>query len=114
MSSDEIWSVEEGFWTGGIDHYRAAMDPACVMVFQAPIGILTGERILETIEGAPRWESVSMSGRRESRPSPEAIVLAYEARGRREGSPAYEAYCASVYVRTDAGWRLVLHQQTPR
>ena len=42
MTDEEAWRVEERFWTGGEEHYREALDPACVMAFPAPAGIMHG------------------------------------------------------------------------
>lgn len=110
---EAIWLVEERFWLGGADAYRSAMDPECIMAFPAPAGIMTGEAILKAIEAAPRWASVRMTERAESRPDLDVMVIAYRAKGRREGAPAYEAYCTSTYRHGPGGWRLIQHQQTP-
>ncbi len=113
MNDQAIWSLEEQFWTGGEDHYRRALDPKCVMAFPAPAGIIAGPRIAETLKGAPRWSSVSMTERHTVRPSPDIVVIAYQAQGRREDAAPYGAYCTSTYRRSTDGWRLVQHQQTP-
>jgi hypothetical protein len=113
MSEDEIWSLEEGFWTAGPEHYETAMHPDCVMAFQAPVGIISGSRIVEALEGMPRWQAVSMKERQAAWPSAETVVIAYEASGERGRSSPYRAYCTSTYVRTADGWRLIQHQQTP-
>jgi hypothetical protein len=43
-----------------------------------------------------------------------AAALVYRARARRAGEPEYLADMTSVYRDAGEGWRLVLHQQTPR
>lgn len=113
MQEFDLWKVEEGFWTGGPEHYRAAMHPECVMVFQPPIGVLSGDLIIRTLEGGPRWASVTMRERHESRPADGAVVLAYLAEGARERSSPYRGYCSSTYMKSDGEWKLVQHQQTP-
>ena len=111
---DELWSIEEQLWTGGQDQYERTLDPKCVMAFPPPAGILAGARIVESLKGAPRWSSVTMSERHLARPTPDVSVLAYRARGERSGaSAAYDAYCTSTYRREAGGWRLLQHQQTP-
>lgn len=113
-NDEELWSLEERFWTGGVEHYERALDPECVMAFPPPAGIMVGRGIVEGLKGAPRWSSVTMADRRLARPSADIGVLAYRAKGVRDGAPAYEAYCSSTYRRTsDDGWLLVQHQQTP-
>lgn len=109
----EIWALEQGFWTEGPEHYRAHMHDACLMALPPPAGIMTGREILAAIEAAPRWRSVNMHGRSLARPSPGAIVVAYQAEGVREGEPPYRAICSSTYHRAGDGWRLIQHQQTP-
>ncbi len=113
MTDDEAWRAERRFWTGGEDHYREALDPACVMVFPAPAGTIAGPAIAESLAGAPRWASVEMAERHIGRPATDLLVLAYKAHGVREGATSYEAYCTSTYRRDGDRWRLVQHQQTP-
>ena len=113
MTDEEAWRVEERFWTGGEEHYREALDPACVMAFPAPAGIMHGAGIARSLAGAPRWASVEMAGRHAARPAADLLVLAYKARGTRDGAPPYEAYCTSTHRRDGDRWRLVQHQQTP-
>ena len=114
MGDDEAWCMERAFWTGGAEHYRDALDPACVMAFPAPAGIIAGPGIAESLAGAPRWSSVGMSEAHVARPADGLLVLAYKAKGERDGAAPYTAHCTSTYRRADDGrWRLVQHQQTP-
>jgi len=109
--TDHLWDLERRFWLEGPQHYRAAMDPACVMVF--PSGVLRAEAILDSLMGAPRWESVAMVERALARPADELAVLAYRAMAVREGAEPHTAWCSSTYRRDGPRWRLVQHQQTP-
>jgi hypothetical protein len=113
MTDEEAWRTERAFWTGGADHYRDAIDPACVMAFPAPAGIIAGPEIVPSLAGAPRWSSVGMTDTRVSRPASDLLVLAYRAEGTREGASPYHVYCTSTYCLSDGRWRLVQHQQTP-
>ena len=113
MTDEEAWRAEERFWTGGEDHYREALDPACVMAFPAPVGIMHSAGIVRGLAGAPRWSSVEMAERHAARPAADLLVLAYKARGLRDGAPPYGACCTSTYRRTSGRWRLVQHQETP-
>ncbi len=112
-TDDEAWRAEERFWFGGAEHFREALDPACVMAFPAPVGIMQGAGIAESLADAPRWSSLDMTDRHVARPAPDLLVLAYKARGIRDGAVPYLAYCTSTYRRDGGGWRLVQHQQTP-
>ena len=116
MANDDqdLWSLEEQFWTSGTEHYDRVLDPECVMAFPAPAGILAGHRwIVESLKDAPRWSSVAMSERHVTRFGADLTVLAYRARGVRDDTSPYQAYCTSTYRRAPDGWRLVQHQQTP-
>ena len=113
MDDEALWAFEERFWTGGEDHYRSTLDPACIMAFPAPVGIMSGSAIVQSLVGAPRWSSVAFSDRKVARPNAQTIVLGYRAVGQREGSKPYEAYCTSSYRGSESGWKLFQHQQTP-
>jgi hypothetical protein len=113
MTDEEAWRAEERFWTAGAEHYREALDPACVMALPAPAGIMHGAGIAQSLADAPRWSSVTMAEAHVGRPAPDLLVLAYKARGLRDGAAPYEAYCTSTYRDAGDRWRLVQHQQTP-
>lgn len=101
MTDEDAWRTEE------------RLDPACVMAFPAPAGIMHGAGIAESLAGAPRWSSVAMADRHVGRAVPDVHVLAYRARAQSDGAAPYEAYCTSTYRRDGDRWRLVQHQQTP-
>ena len=113
MTDENAWRTEERFWIGGEDHYREALDPACIMAFPPPAGIIQGPSIAQALAGAPRWSSVTMSETHVARPAADLLVLAYKAHGKRDGAPPYEAYCTSTYRHAGGRWRLLQHQQTP-
>ena len=83
------------------------------MAFPAPAGIVRGPGIARSLAGAPRPSSVAMAETHVGRPAPDLLVLAYKARGLRDGAAPYEAYCTSTYRGAGDRWRLVQHQQTP-
>ena len=109
---DELWKLEESFWLGGAETFRSKLADGAVMVFPYPAGILQGDHIAKSVEGAPRWRSVVMSNR-SARIRDSVAVLAYEAAAEREGAPIVRMLCASTYLREGNGWRLMSHQQTP-
>ena len=113
MTDEEAWRTEERFWTGDQDHYSEALDPECVMAFPAPAGIIQGPGIARSLAGAPRWASVEMAERHVGRPAADLLVLAYKARGLRDGAAPYGTYCTSAYRRDGDRWRVFQHQQTP-
>lgn len=109
---DNLWDLEQAFWTGGEEVYAGALDPECLMVFPN-VGVLDAAAAVEGLKSAPRWSAVAMTEQRLARPSPDVATLAYRARGERDGVAVYEAWCSSSYRRVDGGWRLFQHQQTP-
>ncbi len=113
MADEDAWRMEERFWTGGADHYHKALDPTCVMAFPPPVGIIQGPGVVQSLAGAPRWSSVTMTETHAGRPSGDLLVLAYKARGQRDGAAAHDAYCTSTYRKAGDGWLLIQHQQTP-
>jgi hypothetical protein len=113
MSDEEAWAIEESLWLKGPTVYDALLDRQCVIAFSAPVGLLQGHEILESLKGAPRWAEVAMTERTVSRPDAGTVVLGYRARSQRTGAEPYSAYCTSTYrYRADA-WLLIQHQQTP-
>jgi len=83
------------------------------MGFPAPIGIMVGKAILESLAQAPRWSSVEISECQIARPASDLIALGYRAKGKRAAADYYDAYCTSSYHATSNGWKLFQHQQTP-
>jgi len=109
---DQLWADEDAFWKADDAFYKDRLDPACLMVFPAPTGILTAERVVASISEAPRWRSVLFSEHAVGISTSNLRVLAYRAKAEREGA-AYEALCSSIYRDSDGRWLLILHQQTP-
>jgi hypothetical protein len=113
MDEERLWHDEERFWLEGAGAFGELMHPECIMAFGAPVGIMRGREIVESLKDAPRWHSVAMTSRSLSRPVEAIAVLAYQAEGHRAGNPPYSAYCTSTYVRSGDAWLMVQHQQTP-
>jgi len=113
MRDDDLWAVERRLWLDDLDAYAAILDPACVMAFPPPAGLMGGAEIAESLTGAPRWADVEMAERRLAQAANDIAVLAYRAAARRAGSGPYHAYCTSTYRRDGGTWRLIQHQQTP-
>ncbi|NVO24535.1 DUF4440 domain-containing protein [Donghicola mangrovi] len=105
------WQDEERFWLDGPAFYRDTMADDAVMVLPKPAGILNRPDILEIIQNAPRWDSVSFEDEIAMKHG-SAFVLAYEAVAQR-GDDTYRALCSSTYCEADAGWQLIAHNQVP-
>ena len=70
------------------------------------------EAIAESLQDAPRWDSVDFEDRSEARAG-DTMVLAYKAIGQRGKERPYVALCSSTYARQAGAWKLLAHQQTP-
>ena len=114
MDDQRVWNFEASLWTGDADHYRASIDPECLMVLPEPPFVMSGADAIEAVSATPRWETVEITERQVARPQEGLIVVAYKARARRRAAAAYEAHCTSTYRRLGhEEWRVVQHQQTP-
>lgn len=107
--TDELWGLEESWWTMGAAEARRRMHPSCIMSFVH--GILQGEEVLAAVDAAARWDSVQI-GDRHKVETEDCVVLGYraDAVGKRGD---YSAVCSSTWVRQEEGWQLIQHQQTP-
>lgn len=82
-----------------------------LMVF--PGTVLDKAQSIQAISGATPWLSVELEDVRIVGATPDGGTVVYRATAQREGNAPYQAMMASVYVRREGQWRLVLHQQTP-
>lgn len=113
MDEQQVWTLEERLWLEGEPAYGELVSGECLMAFPAPVGILKGVEITESLRGAPRWSSVRMNQRAVARPDNGVMVLAYLALAEREGAGPYVAYCTSTWRAREDRWRLIQHQQSP-
>ncbi|MCV2488819.1 DUF4440 domain-containing protein [Geodermatophilus sp. YIM 151500] len=92
--------------------YEQVLDAEVLMLF--PGGTVIDDRAAVIASmGGPPWSSYRLDDVREMRLTADTAVVAYAAVAEREGSP-YSALVSSLYVRRSEGWRLAVHQQTPR
>jgi hypothetical protein len=114
MDDFRIWGSEELLWTGSPQNYAATIDEECLMVLPTAPFIVAGRQPIDTVSQTPRWDSISLTDRRVSRPQEGLIVIAYWARAERPGEQTYEAHCTTVYRRIHHDrWHVIQHQQTP-
>ncbi|MFY9205017.1 MAG: hypothetical protein WAO67_04680 [Yoonia sp.] len=113
MTTDEnLWDMEERFWTQGVDSARLMTAKDAVFVFPFPVGILRGDTMWRQAEVAQRWRSVVMADRNFSQED-NIAVLAYRGSAERGDAPIYHALCTSTYLNDDRTWLRLAHQQTP-
>lgn len=114
MKEQDLWQLEEQFWTRGADFYEHHLANDALMVFPEPAGVLERKAILESIQSGGRWKQVTLTNKRLVAPAKSISILVYLAKADRGGSDtAYSAQCSSTYVFSSDGWLLALHQQTP-
>ena len=107
-----IEGMERRLWHEGAAAFDELLaDDALVVVPMEP-GILDRDACLDTIADAPRWTSVILHDARETHPGEGLRLLSYRAEAVKEDR-RFLAWCSSLWRETDAGWRLVHHQQTP-
>lgn len=112
MTTETLWQMEEDFWLKGADFFERAMAPDALMVFPAPVGVLKGSDILESLRGVPRWSSCRFEDKAEVQAG-DAAALVYKVSAMREGAAPYHAICTSTYARSGETWLLLAHQQMP-
>jgi Domain of unknown function (DUF4440) len=113
MTDAEFWQIERDLWLGGADVFRRWVARESLMVFPAPVGILTGPTVVDSIASTPRWESVTFTETVLRRLGSDAVVLAYGVDALRPGGAPFHAFCSSCYVQQAGDWWLMQHQQTP-
>lgn len=111
-NEDELWALEEKFWTEGADSARHMTAKDAVFVFPYPAGILQGDSLWRESSVAQRWRSVVLT-ERYFRQVKDVAVMAYRVSAERSDIPIYEALCTSSYLQDDGKWLRVTHQQTP-
>jgi hypothetical protein len=109
---DELWALEERFWTEGADSARNMTAKGAVSIFPYPSGILQGDSLWRDHNVARRWRSVFLT-ERYFKQEEDVAVLAYHVSAERSDIPIYEALCTSSYLKDDGKWVRIAHQQTP-
>jgi hypothetical protein len=112
----ELEALERRGWEalsgpGGAAFYSEFMADDGLMVF--PGLVLDKAASIQAISDTTPWLSYELEGVRLIGAMPHAATVVYGATAQREGGSPYRALMASVYVRREGNWRLVLHQQTP-
>ena len=109
---DNLWALEERFWTEGADSARHVTAKDAVFIFPYPVGILQGSVLWQEGSVAQRWRSVVMT-ERYCKIEKNIAVLAYRVSAERGDLPIYQALCSSTYLLDEDKWLRLSHQQTP-
>lgn len=116
--TDELLDLEREAWralsTSGeaaAAFFAGALADEVLMLL--PLGLVVDDRdeVIDSMRGEP-WASYRLEDERVLRLDQNAAVVAYTAYARRADMD-YRALVNSTYRRTEGGWRLALHQQTP-
>lgn len=113
MSVDaDLIELEHGFWdaAGDGDFYRKHMaeDGLCLVT----PGIMNRAATAEAIDHAQPWTSHEFLDLVTFTHGESGATLCYRAEAQR-GDVHYQAAISTTYRRTDEGWQLLVHQQTP-
>ncbi|HEY7764319.1 MAG TPA: nuclear transport factor 2 family protein [Aestuariivirgaceae bacterium] len=113
MSRDDLFRMEEKFWTGDAEFYRRNLDDKCLVVFTEMAGLMDKEQIAGTIKNPNRWRKLDLKDRNFLPLADDVAVLSYKASAVRDNGEAYEALVSTIYKRRNGGWKMAFHQQTP-
>ena len=116
----ELVELEERGWQAlsagpeaAVAFYQQVLDDDVLMLLPGGMRLDDRATILGAL-GGPPWSAYRLEDPRVLRPTPDTAVVTYGVVAERAGVPPYSALMSSVYVRRDDGWRLAVHQQTPR
>ena len=93
--------------------YTEVLDDGATMLLPGGMMLTDRESILRTMSGQP-WSLYRLEGLHPSSLTADDVVVIYGVVAERTGSPPYSALISSTYTRRPNGWKLALHQQTPR
>ena len=110
----DLLGLEQGFWLGDVEYYRANLARKSIMVFPDPVGVLNRAQILAGIQSASRWVEVAMTDVQVLDLDVGPLILTYKAQARRERQEfTYTVLASSLYVFEEEAWKLAFHQHTP-
>jgi hypothetical protein len=107
---DDLWDMEEHFWTSGADNARATTATNAVMIFPYPPGILQGDQIWAHLRRGTGWRSVIMAERRVTRHR-DIAILSYRASAEKPTCRSTRR-SAPPHTSTMTTWLRISHQQT--
>ena len=120
MGANELIELEERGWRAlasdprtASEFYEQILDDTVVMLLPGGMRLTDRAAIVASMGGQP-WASYRLEEPRVHRLTDAAAVVTYGVVAQRDGSPPYSALMTSTYVRRDDGWKLAVHQQTPR
>jgi hypothetical protein len=113
---DDLFRIEEGFWSAGKEHFLLHVDDNCLLAFPQGgqmHGIYSVEHIAETATAPNRWSDLKIANRSMLQPTDGIAVLSYQADVSRADGQPYSALVSSGYINRGEGWKLMFHQHSP-
>ncbi|MGH3083059.1 MAG: DUF4440 domain-containing protein [Gaiellaceae bacterium] len=114
---DELVAIERALWSNNPEIYHDTYAPDAVLIFPV-VGRLDRDTAVAAIRKensqGRAWAEVhfgDLQARWISRDQVALLAYVATARWNDEATPT-DTLCATVYFRTDDGWRVALHQQT--
>ena len=117
MTDAELLELEERGWQalsepspeGFLEEWLA--DDAVII---APGMVIDRATFLQAVVDEQPWSAHEIRDPKVVHLSIDSAALVYQVAARREGHPEFVATLTSVYANRAGGWRLVVHQQTPK
>lgn len=112
----DLFKIEEKFWLGGEEEFRAHLAERCLLVFPQGgemHGIFAREEVAKTATTSNRWRDLHMTDRSILRVTETVVFISYRAKVKRADGAPYEALIGSTYTHKAGGWKLATHQHSP-
>lgn len=110
---DDLFALEEKFWPGDAQFYRAHLDERCIVSFTEMAGLMAKEQIAGMIKEGQRWRDLKLTRQGFYQPTEDVAIITYKVTATRDSGAPHQAHVSTVYVRRADGWKMALHQQTP-
>ena len=117
MSAEkDLYSIEEGFWLAGKEHFLRHLDDRCMLAFPQAgemHGVFSREQIAATASAPGRWRDLRMTNRQSLDAAENVTILSYRVDVKRADGQQYAALIGSCYIGRPDGWKLASHQHSP-
>lgn len=117
MDVEVLLELERAGWdalceaTGSAFYGEIMTDDALMILANGQV--MSRDDVVAALREAPTWSAYAIDVPRLVEIGSDTAALVYEATGWRDEQPdPFVGAMASVYVRSDAGWKLALYQQT--
>jgi len=109
---EEGWQALRAGGGGAVMFFDGVLDTQVTMILSDGAVITSRAAAIKAMSGSP-WDDFHLGEWAVRTVSDDVAVVTYAVTAHR-GDAATSALASSVYVRRPGGWRLALHQQTPR